>query len=147
MDQPSLNLPRAIGVLLHPTALPGNTACGTFGTIARKWLQLLSKNGIGVWQLLPLSQADVTGSPYSSPSSFAFNPWFLDVYDLAKEGFISSTSMDSLPGANEISDDSVDFRLAERRSESLGRLLIEAWSKQDSIRHHQFKVWCDQQFW
>ena len=63
--------------------------CGTFGEPSRKWIDLLSRNKISVWQFLPLAPTDSTGSPYSSPSSFAFNPWFLDVYDLAKEGFIS----------------------------------------------------------
>ena len=147
MSESSPNYARTIGVLLHPTALPLSPVIGGFGQPCREWIKALARNGIGVWQFLPLAPCDGTGSPYSSPSSFAFNSFFLDAKDLAKEGFISSTSIDSLPGANEISDDSVDFRLAERRSESLGRLLREAWSKQDSIRHHQFKVWCDQQFW
>ena len=87
------NNARTIGVLFHPTALSGTPVCGAFGYTARKWLRDLSVNGVCVWQFLPLSPTDSTGSPYSSPSSFAFNPWFLDANDLAEEGFISKTAV------------------------------------------------------
>ena len=73
---------RFSGILLHPTALPCRLVNGGFGEQARNWLKLLSKNGINVWQFLPLSPTDQTGSPYSSPSGFALNPWFLDAMDL-----------------------------------------------------------------
>lgn len=69
---------RQTGVLLHLTALPGNGAVGGFGAAARSWIDLLGARGIGVWQVLPLAPTDGTGSPYSSPSSFALNPAFVD---------------------------------------------------------------------
>ncbi|MFM8606049.1 MAG: 4-alpha-glucanotransferase, partial [Cyanobium sp.] len=58
--------PRDCGVLLHPTALPGSPVCGTLGAAARQWVALLGRERVGVWQLLPLSPPDGTGSPYSS---------------------------------------------------------------------------------
>ena len=99
MDQPSSPLPRSTGVLLHPTALPGSPVCGSFGEPCRRWLRLLADNDIGVWQMLPLAPPDPTGSPYSSPSCFALNPWFLDAADLAAEGFISGEQLAGLPWA------------------------------------------------
>ena len=69
---------RQTGVLLHLTALPGPGPCGGFGAGARAWIDLLGDRGIGVWQVLPLAPTDGTGSPYSSPSSFALNPAFVD---------------------------------------------------------------------
>ena len=75
---------RFSGVLLHPSSLPGESGCGTFGNICREWIKLLSRNKISVWQFLPLSPTDASGSPYSSPSSFSLNPWFLDANDLAE---------------------------------------------------------------
>ena len=92
---------RTLGVLLHPTALPSSPGCGSLGSPSREWLKLLASNQIGVWQVLPLSPPDKTGSPYSSPSSFALNPWFLDAYDLAKEGFIESEIINKLSNAKE----------------------------------------------
>ena len=147
ISESSPSFSRTIGVLLHPSALPLSPVLGSFGEPSREWIKALAGNGIGVWQFLPLAPPDETGSPYSSPSSFAFNPFFLDANDLAKEGFISLSSIDALPGANELSPSSVDFNLANKRSESLGRLLTESWSRQDANRHRQFKDWCEQQFW
>ena len=80
---------RNSGILLHPTSLPDNPICGTFGNPSRVWLNDLAKSGIGVWQFLPLAPPDSLGSPYSSPSSFAFNPWFLDENDLVRDGFLA----------------------------------------------------------
>ena len=80
---------RSSGVLLHPTALPGTGGCGTFGQAAHEWVNLLARSGVGVWQLLPLAPTDSTGSPYSSPSGSALNPWLLDADALVADGFLS----------------------------------------------------------
>ena len=85
---------RGIGVLLHPTALPDAPVCGGFGAEARQWLHALARQGIGVWQVLPLAPTDGTGSPYSSPSSFAINPWLLSAQDLVVRYPILLQSMD-----------------------------------------------------
>ena len=90
---------RRVGVLLHPTALPGSPTCGGLGASARQWIQALARHGIAVWQVLPLAPPDGTGSPYSSPSSFALNPWLLDATDLVDEGFLEHADDAALPGA------------------------------------------------
>lgn len=68
---------RQVGVLLHVTALPD----GCFGGAARRWVELLARHRVGVWQVLPLAPTDGTGSPYSSPSGFALNPQLFDPSD------------------------------------------------------------------
>ena len=62
---------KSLGVLMHPTCIPGGRVCGTFGRGAKEWIKKLHKHGIEYWQFLPLTPTDSTGSPYSSPSSFA----------------------------------------------------------------------------
>ena len=113
---------RSTGVLLHPTALPGSPVCGSFGEPCRRWLQLLADHGIGVWQMLPLSPPDPTGSPYSSPSCNALNPWFLDGQDLANEGFIGEEALRAAPGADAPQEgaERVEFNLAQQRATALG---------------------------
>ena len=66
---------RRSGILLHPTALPGPAGCGSFGAVTHAWIDALADQGITAWQLLPLAPTDGLGSPYSSPSGFALNPW------------------------------------------------------------------------
>ncbi len=140
---------RTTGVLLHPTALPGSPACGTFGHPVREWLKILSNNSIGVWQLLPLSPTDGTGSPYSSPSGFAINPWFLDAKDLAAEGFITVSALHELPQerASSKCHSSLNLALANDRSRYLGRLLRESWCEQGQSRHKAFKEWFGKNPW
>ena len=79
MPKDSIIAKKSLGVLMHPTSIPGGRVCGTFGKGAKEWIKKLHKNGIEYWQFLPLTPTDSTGSPYSSPSSFALNPWFLDI--------------------------------------------------------------------
>ena len=128
---------RSTGVLLHPTALPGSPVCGSFGEPCRRWLQLLADHDIGVWQMLPLAPPDPTGSPYSSPSCNALNPWFLDGQDLAKEGFIGDEALRAAPGADSPLEgaERVEFNLAQKRAGALGDALLDAWPDQDSARH------------
>ena len=79
------------GILVHPSSLPGGSYCGTFGNSIRDWIETLSICKINTWQFLPLSPTDAMGSPYSSPSSFAINPWFLDVDELIKSNYIKES--------------------------------------------------------
>ena len=140
---------RSSGILLHPTALPGSPVCGTFGEPSRRWVDLLADNNIGLWQLLPLAPPDQTGSPYSSPSCFALNPWLLDAQDLREEGYISPEHHAALPGAEAPSHDvdRLDFALATQRSEALAVALLQAWPQQSSSRHAAFQSWCSNQNW
>ncbi|MFM7265040.1 MAG: 4-alpha-glucanotransferase, partial [Cyanobium sp.] len=43
-----------------------------------------------MWQVLPLAPTDGTGSPYSSPSGSALNPWLIDADDLVVTGLIGA---------------------------------------------------------
>ena len=147
MIQNTLNSPRTTGVLLHPSSLPNSPLCGSFGSPAREWLRLLARNEIGVWQFLPLSPTDQTGSPYSSPSSFAYNSCFLDVNDLIEDGFLPSSFLNELPEAITTSSSLVDFSLSNTFSEMLGYSLRKFWEEQDHDKHVQFEAWCSKQFW
>ena len=141
---------RELGVLLHPTALPGSPVCGGFGAAAQRWLEALARHGIRVWQVLPLAPPDGTGSPYSSPSSFALNPWFLDAEALVAEGYLAPESLGGLPGqdAQASSGGAVDLGLAERRAAALGEALLAGWPEQSAERQRSFAAWCSQQaFW
>ena len=137
--------PRRAGVLLHPTALPGSGGCGGFGQAAADWLVLLGRHGIGVWQLLPLAPTDGTGSPYSSPSGSALNPWLLDVERLVEQGYLSAAAAAALPAAE---GDRLNPQAQERRSRAVGEALRLAWPGQHSGRQRAFRRWCRREaFW
>ena len=56
---------KSLGLLMHPSCIPGGRVCGTFGSGAKDWIKKLHKHGIEYWQFLPLTPTDSTGSPYS----------------------------------------------------------------------------------
>ena len=88
-----------LGILLHPSSLPGGSYCGTFGDSIKNWINSLAKYKINTWQFLPLSPTDSMGSPYSSPSSFALNPWFLDISDLINNKYILKSNFSEHQGS------------------------------------------------
>ena len=63
----STPLPRAAGVQLHPTSLPG----GRLGDEAFAFVDWLAEAGQSWWQMLPLGPVGEGGSPYKAPSAFA----------------------------------------------------------------------------
>lgn len=130
--------PRRAGVLLHPTALPGAGGCGSFGAAAHQWISLLAEHGLAVWQLLPLAPTDGTGSPYSSPSGSALNPWLLDAEQLEQEGWLEPGAARALPdpGAGWL-----DPTAQSARSQALGQALASAWSRQPRAQQRAFRRW------
>ena len=69
-----MRLPRAAGVLLHPTSLPGPNGIGDLGADAVRWLDTLVEARVRVWQVLPLGPTGFGDSPYQVFSAFAGNP-------------------------------------------------------------------------
>src|SRR4026207_510248 len=81
-----MRLPRAAGILLHPTSLPGPNGIGEFGPEGLHFLDLLAEAGITLWQVLPLGPTGYGDSPYQCFSSFAGNALLIRVPGDA-EGF------------------------------------------------------------
>jgi len=135
---------KSLGILMHPTSIPGGRVCGTFGKEAKEWIKMLHKYGIEYWQFLPLTPTDSTGSPYSSPSSFALNPWFLDMDDLIERSFIFISKKEELEQKNK---SHFDFEVANDSSKKLGRLLLQGWSYQSDDRKLDFHKWVSKNSW
>ncbi|MEO1003928.1 MAG: 4-alpha-glucanotransferase [Cyanobacteria bacterium J06638_7] len=134
-----------VGVLLHPTALPGPGGCGGIGGEAHRWISLMGRHGIGVWQLLPLAPPDGTGSPYSSPSGSALNPWLLDAERLQQQGFLDAADLALLEAD---AGDRLDPALQARRADALGQALVRRWPAQSPARQRALRRWCrSQAFW
>ena len=73
---------------MHLSSLPSPYGIGTMGRAARDFLDFLEAAGQTHWQLLPLCPTGPGDSPYQSFSSFAGNPYFIDLDDLAAEGLL-----------------------------------------------------------
>ncbi len=75
----AMQLPRSIGINLHPTSLPG----GRLGPEAYAFVDWLAAAGARFWQVLPLNPPDEHGSPYAAASAFASWPGLLADPDAA----------------------------------------------------------------
>jgi len=95
-----MRLPRAAGVLLHPTSLPGPHGSGDLGPSARHFVDWLVVGGQGLWQVLPLGDIGPGDSPYMSPSAFAGNVLLVDLCELRDRGWLDDADLASPPAAS-----------------------------------------------
>ena len=79
---------RSSGILLHLSSLPSATGIGTMGREARKFVDFLALAGQRYWQILPVCPTSYGDSPYQSFSTFAGNPYFIDLDLLARDGLL-----------------------------------------------------------
>ena len=88
---------RSSGVLMHISSLPSPYGIGTMGKEARKFADFLEKSGQKYWQILPICPTSYGDSPYQSFSSFAGNPYFIDLELLCKEKLLKKAECDAFP--------------------------------------------------
>ncbi|WP_277555542.1 4-alpha-glucanotransferase [Halobaculum limi] len=88
---------RRSGVLLHPTAFPGDHGIGDLGAGARSFIDFLDRADQSVWQICPLGPtAGIHGhSPYQTYSGFAGNPLLVDLHDLVDRGYLDESDLDT----------------------------------------------------
>ncbi len=109
---------RASGILMHISSLPSDYGIGTLGREARKFVDFLEKAGQAYWQILPVCPTSYGDSPYQSFSSFAGNPYFIDLKMLCKDGYLTKKECDSYEWGSKETE--VDFGiLYENRYELL----------------------------
>ncbi|MCR5577553.1 MAG: 4-alpha-glucanotransferase [Oscillospiraceae bacterium] len=79
---------RSSGVLMAMSSLPSPYGIGTMGKSAYEFVDFLKAAGQKYWQLLPLGPASAGDSPYTSYSTFAGNPYYIDLDLLAEAGLL-----------------------------------------------------------
>ncbi len=105
---------RSAGVLMHVSSLPSPYGIGTFGKEAYKFIDFLAEAGQTYWQMLPTGQTGYGNSPYQSLSSFAGNPYFIDLDLLCEDGLLEKDEMESYDWGNDATH--VDYgKLYENR--------------------------------
>ena len=81
---------RSSGILMAMSSLPSKYGIGTMGKSAYKFVDFLRDSGQKYWQLLPLCPTSYGDSPYSSFSTFAGNPYFIDLELLVKDKLLKT---------------------------------------------------------
>ena len=95
---------RKSGVLLHLSSLPSPYGIGTMGQAAYDFIDFLADAGQACWQVLPVCPTSYGDSPYQSFSTFAGNPYFIDLDSLVKDGLLKQEELDAIDWESEPDD-------------------------------------------
>ena len=88
------NIKRNSGVLLHITSLPNEYRLGCFSSECHRFIDWLYDSGFRTWQILPLVDCGYGGCPYNAHSSFAINPYLIDISEFLSAEEIASFGFD-----------------------------------------------------
>ena len=81
---------KSSGVLMHLSSLPSEYGIGSMGAPARKFVDFLKEAGQTYWQMLPICPTSYGDSPYQSFSTYAGNPYFIDLEMLESAGYLEA---------------------------------------------------------
>lgn len=128
---------------MHLSSLPSPYGIGTMGKEAKKFVDFLKEAGQTYWQLLPIGPTGYGDSPYQSYSTFAGNPYFIDLDELVKEGLLYEEELHAIKWESEPSR--VNYgALYEKRYEVLAKA-TERFLKAPS---KEFDIFCrENTFW
>lgn len=100
---------RSSGILMPMSSLPSPYGIGTMGKTAYEFVDFLKAAGQKYWQLLPMGPTSYGDSPYASFSTFAGNPYFIDLDMLVEEGLLKKTDLKGIRWS--VKKDRVDYGL------------------------------------
>ena len=100
---------RRSGILMHITSLPGPYGVGTMGKQAFAFVDFLKAAGQQCWQVLPLTPTGYGDSPYQSCSTYAGNPYLIDLDLLVKEKLLKKAELEEITWCHQ--DTKADFGL------------------------------------
>ena len=119
---------RSSGILLHISSLPSRYGIGTLGREAYAFADFLKAAGQRYWQLLPLGPTSYGDSPYQSFSTFAGNPYFIDLDLLTEDGLLDRAELEAIDWGTE--PRYVDYgRIYDSRFRVLRRAFQKGWSR------------------
>ena len=134
---------RKSGVLLPVSSIPSKYGIGTFYRQAYAFIDLLEKAGQSYWQILPLGPTGYGDSPYQSFSTFAGNPYYIDLEALIEEGYLTKADCDQYDfGDNE---EYIDY---EKIYLSRFKVLKTAYHNSQIVKNPDFqKFTTDNSYW
>ena len=139
-----MRLPRASGILLHPTSLSGDFGIGDLGSEAFRFVDFLAGARQSYWQILPLGPTGYGDSPYQSFSAFAGNVLMISPEKLIEDALLGSDVAVRRP---DFPADKVDFGAVYTWKMEILREAFDTFEHQSELSG-SFESFCrDNQFW
>ena len=109
-----MKLNRSSGILLPIFSLPSAHGIGTLGQAAYDFIDFLADANQSWWQILPVGPTSYGDSPYQCYSTFAGNPYFVDLDLLVEDGLLTQRELKGIDWGD--TESAVDYgRLYENR--------------------------------
>lgn len=111
------------------SSLPSNYGIGTLGKEAYNFVDFLVKSKQSYWQILPIGPTGYGDSPYSTFSSYAGNPYFIDLDLLVKDGLLAKKDLKDIRVSD---DENIDYSyLYEKRYKLLYKAYVNGFIKDE----------------
>ena len=127
---------RAAGILMPISSLPSEYGIGCFSKSAYEFVDWLKKAGQSYWQILPLGPTSYGDSPYQSFSTFAGNPYFIDLETLIEEGVLTKKECDAVGWGR--AKGSIDYKKIYEGRYPLLRKAYERSKVQENTGYQKF---------
>ena len=119
---------RSAGILLPITALPSPYGIGTMGKAAYDFIDFLVDAKQSWWQILPAGPTSYGDSPYQSFSTYAGNPYFIDLDLLMEDGLLTPDDLKGIKWGTAASY--VDYgRIYNSRFTVLAKAKERGWTR------------------
>ena len=134
---------RRSGILMPISAFSTKYGIGGLSKECYDFIDFLEKAEQSLWQILPLGPTGYGDSPYQSFSTFAGNPYFIDLDEFVENGLLTAKECEaSFSGRN---DDYIDY---EKIYKTRFELLRKAYSKSNISKDASFTEFCkENSFW
>ena len=134
---------RTSGILLPVASLPSKYGIGCFSKEAYEFVDFLAKAKQKYWQVLPMGPTGYGDSPYQSFSTFAGNPYFIDLEELKENGWLTHKECDKVDFGN--NPEKIDY---EKIYIGRFKLLRKAFSKSNITQDKNYKSFVKENaFW
>ena len=95
---------RSSGILMPVFSLPSKYGIGSLGKEAFSFVDFLKSAGQTYWQILPVGPTSYGDSPYQCLSSFAGNPYFIDLDMLVSDNLLTAGDIKNLQSDKDFID-------------------------------------------
>lgn len=133
---------RKSGILLPIASLPSKYGIGSFSKEAYQFVDTLRESGQKLWQILPLGPTGYGDSPYQSFSTFAGNPYFIDLEQLINEGLITEEECNSYDWGN--NNNYIEY---EKIYLSRFKILRTAFERSNITENQEYRQYCMDNGW
>ena len=133
---------RTAGILLPITSLPSKYGIGCFSESAYRFVDWLKGAGQCYWQILPLVPTSYGDSPYQSFSTYAGNPYLINLEALIGEGVLTREECDAV----DFGDDEVDIDY-EKMYNGRYKLLRKAYERSNISQNEEYNRFVEENAW